>query len=102
MTRQPPGQTDGWSFFDAAPAPGPADPDELDRRIARVFTSPDGAAVLAWLRSVTIEQPAWAPGQDPSHGFAREGQDSVVREIEARMRRALSGPAPSAPLPSGD
>ena len=36
----------------------------------------------------TIEQPTWYPGEDASHGFAREGQNSLVREIERRMKRA--------------
>jgi hypothetical protein len=28
------------------------------------------------------------PGADPSFGYAREGQNSLVREIEQRIRRA--------------
>jgi hypothetical protein len=62
---------------------------DFDRVYLRLFSTEDGKAVLAHLRSMTIEQPAWVPGMDASHGFAREGQDSLVREIEARMRRAM-------------
>ena len=37
---------------------------------------------------MTIEQPAWMPGADASYGYSREGQNSLVREIELRIRRA--------------
>jgi hypothetical protein len=53
-----------------------------------VFASDDGAKLLTHLRSLTIEQPTWYPGEDASHGFAREGQNSLVREIERRIKRA--------------
>jgi len=88
---------EGWAFFDA-PDPAGEAPEDLDRRIARLFGTPDGTAVLAWLRGATIEQPAWVPGQDPAHGYAREGQDSLVREIERRIRRGLSA-RPQTPEP---
>ena len=64
----------------------------LDLLYARIFGSDEGRQVLAHLRALTVEQPAWVPGQDPSHGFAREGQNSIVREIERRVRRAAEGP----------
>lgn len=62
--------------------------DDVDRLYLRVFASEDGQKILAHLRSLTIEQPTWYPGEDASHGFAREGQNSLVREIERRIRRA--------------
>ena len=37
---------------------------------------------------MTIEAPAWVPGQDSSYGYVREGQNSLVREIERRIVRA--------------
>lgn len=81
---------EGWDFFDAAPK-APADEplkQDIDILIARTFASEEGKQVLAWLRQVTIEVPAWVPGQDASYGFAREGQNSLVREIERRIVRA--------------
>ena len=60
---------------------------ELDRTFVRCFSTKEGAEVLEHLRSVTIEQPTWYPGEDASHGFAREGQNSLVREIERRIKR---------------
>jgi len=62
--------------------------DDIDRLYLRVFGSEDGQQLLTHLRSLTIEQPTWYPGEDASHGFAREGQNSLVREIEKRMQRA--------------
>lgn len=62
--------------------------DDIDRLYLRVFGSEDGQELLTHLRSLTIEQPTWYPGEDASHGYAREGQNSLVREIEKRMQRA--------------
>ena len=62
--------------------------DDIDRLYLRVFASEDGQELLTHLRSLTIEQPTWYPGEDAFHGFAREGQNSLVREIEKRMQRA--------------
>jgi len=61
---------------------------ELDIQFKRCFTSEAGQKVLEHLRSITIEQPAWVPGAEPSFGYAREGQNSIVREIEQRVKRA--------------
>ena len=62
--------------------------DDIDRLYLRVFGSDDGQEILSHLRSLTIEQPTWYPGEEASHGYAREGQNSLVREIERRMKRA--------------
>ena len=62
--------------------------DELDKMYLRAFASEAGQKVLRHLRMQTIEQPTWFPGEDASHGFAREGQNSLVREIERRIKRA--------------
>jgi len=64
------------------------DKDDVDRLYLRVFGSDDGQKLLTHLRSMTIEQPTWYPGEEASHGYAREGQNSLVREIERRMKRA--------------
>ena len=62
--------------------------DDIDRLYLRVFGSEDGQKLHEHLRSLTIEQPTWYPGENASHGFAREGQNSLVREIERRIQRA--------------
>jgi len=61
---------------------------DLDTLYARVFKSEAGMIVLNDLRAKTIEQPTWYPGEEASHGYAREGQNSIVRMIEERIKRA--------------
>jgi hypothetical protein len=53
----------------------------------RCFATEAGAEVLKYLKSMTLDQPSWYPGEEPSHGYAREGQNSIVREIERRIER---------------
>jgi len=62
--------------------------EELDRTFAKCFSTKAGRTVLEHLRKITIEQPTWSPGEDPSHGYAREGQNSIIRDIERRIIRA--------------
>jgi hypothetical protein len=71
-----------------APAPAKQQASDLDKLHLRVFSTRDGKKLLAHLRGITIEQPTWYPGEDASHGYAREGQNSLVREIERRITRA--------------
>ena len=60
----------------------------LDMLYATVFNSPDGLKVLKHLESTTIDQPCWFPGTEASQGYYREGQNSLVRQINNRIRRA--------------
>lgn len=64
--------------------------DELDIQFVRCFSTEYGQEVIRYLKSVTLDQPSWFPGEDPSHGFAREGQNSIVREILRRIERGKS------------
>lgn len=61
--------------------------DDLNIMFVRCFSTEAGAEVLEYLKSMTLNQPSWYPGEDPSHGFAREGQNSIVREIVRRVER---------------
>lgn len=98
---------EGWAGVDGADAIRPEDDAALQERwrvdllYARTFATVEGAQVLRHLRDHTIEQPAWVPGLDSSHGFAREGQNSIVREIERRIRRAAEGPPVLSTQPKG-
>ena len=72
-----------------------AKPVELDQKtvdinilIARTFGTDNGKKVLEWLREVYLEQPCWQPGADASFGQWREGQNTVIRDIEARIRKS--------------
>ena len=62
----------------------------LDRMFLRTFSTEAGQRVLDYLRRATYLQPTWYPGEEASHGYAREGQNSIVREIEKRIDRARS------------
>ena len=53
-----------------------------------VFDTEEGKKVLEHLKSKTLNQPTWVPGSEPSFGYAREGQNSVIRDILMRMERA--------------
>jgi hypothetical protein len=43
---------------------------------------------MKWLRATLLEQPVALPGSDPSYAFYREGQNSIVRDLEARIQKA--------------
>jgi hypothetical protein len=62
--------------------------DDLDRLMLRVFGDEDGQKLLAWLRTMYVDVPIAVPGTDPSHAFYADGQRSVVRDIQARIKRA--------------
>jgi len=61
--------------------------DDIDIAYVRCFSTEAGQEVLDHLKAMTLDQPSWFPGEDPSHGFAREGQNSVVREMLRRIER---------------
>lgn len=81
---------DGWdNLFSEAESILPVEQkqDDTDLQFVRCFSTEAGQEVLEYLKSVTVDQPTWYPGEDPSHGFAREGQNSIVREIIKRIER---------------
>ena len=82
----------GWDDLEAGAAPVEQDQTQIDLNIlmARTFGSDDGVKVLAWMRRFYLEQPCWQPGADSSFGQWREGQNTVIRDIEARIRKAKS------------
>ena len=62
--------------------------DDLDRLTLRVLGDEDGKKLMDWLRQSVLEQPVALPGSDPSYAFYREGQNSLIRDLEARIIRA--------------
>lgn len=64
--------------------------EDLDRLTARVLSTEDGLALMAWLKQMYVDVPVAVPGTDPSHAYYAEGQRSVVRDMEARINRARS------------
>ena len=84
---------DGWDDIDAIPTVDVTEVttkrEELDRLTKRVFSTEDGQKLLKWMREVYLENPSSQPGADNSYGYWREGQNAVVRDLEARIRRAI-------------
>ena len=62
--------------------------EDLNKLCLRVLSSEDGNKLMKWLRATLLEQPVALPGSDPSYAFYREGQNSVVRDLEARILKA--------------
>jgi len=62
--------------------------DDLDRLVLRVMGDEDGQKLMDWLRQAIYEQPVALPGSDPSYAYFREGQNSIVKDLEARIIRA--------------
>jgi hypothetical protein len=62
--------------------------DDLDRLCLRVLGNEDGEKLMQWLRDAVVEQPVALPGSDPSYAYYREGQNSIVKDLEARLIRA--------------
>jgi hypothetical protein len=79
----------GWDDLEGSE---PFEPDQkgvdLNLMFARTFGTDEGKRVLAWMREFYLEQPCWQPGTDQSLGVFREGQNSVIRDIETRIRKA--------------
>jgi superfamily II RNA helicase len=63
---------------------------DLNKLCLRVLGSEEGQKLMGWLRAALLEQPVAVPGSDPSFAFYREGQNSVVRDLEARIKKARS------------
>jgi hypothetical protein len=79
----------GWDDIDAMQQTlQPQEGNDTDKLCLKVFGPEDGQRMLKWLREITIEQPCWGPGSDPSYGYFLEGRCSLVKEIEARIKRA--------------
>lgn len=62
--------------------------DDTNKLMLRVFGNEDGQRLLAWWREHLLEQPVAVPGSSPDFAFFREGQNSVIRDLEARIKRA--------------
>ena len=43
---------------------------------------------MQFLEDAYLNTPSWAPGYTTDFGFYREGQNTLVREIKARIARA--------------
>jgi len=84
--------TPGWEGVNAHQPPAPSysetEQADLDKSIAKAFSTAAGKKTLNWLKTSYLEQPCWAPGYSTDFGFYREGQNTLIREIVARIERA--------------
>lgn len=79
---------DGIEFLDVKPKNENKDTElETNKAFARTFETEEGKKVLEFLINKTLQQPTWIPGGDNSYGYAREGQNSIIREIQTRIGR---------------
>jgi hypothetical protein len=63
--------------------------EDLSKLCHRVLASnEEGKKLMEWLRQTILEHPVAVPGADPSFAFYREGQCSVVRDLEYRIKQA--------------
>lgn len=65
---------------------------ELDVIFLTTFNTASGKKVLEWLISHTLDTPTWWPDADynkaVANGFFREGQNSLIRQVKAKVQRA--------------
>ena len=84
----------GWDGLDILGTNKPIEQKDeqfaIDKSFARTFETEEGKKCLQFLIKKTLEQPTWVPGGDSSFGYVREGQNSVIREIQQRIERAKS------------
>lgn len=77
----------GWDDLeDPVPIESPGGLD-INILIVRTFGTEEGQKVLAWMREFYLERPVWEPGAEPSIGYWKSGQQSVIRDIESRIKK---------------
>lgn len=81
----------GWDDLEAIPTDirsATQAAEDLNKLCLRVFGSEDGQKLMEWLGKAYLDQPVAVPGCDASHAYYREGQNSVVRDLIARLIKA--------------
>lgn len=81
----------GWEDLEAVPTDirdVTTKADDLNKLCLRVLGDEDGQKLVQWLTEAYLNQPVAVPGSDPSFAFYREGQNSVIRDLIARLIKA--------------
>tara|TARA_A100001011_G_scaffold390765_1_gene474880 strand:- start:1806 stop:2084 length:279 start_codon:yes stop_codon:yes gene_type:complete len=81
---------DGWEGLDNSNIIK-NEPSEIDTAFFKAFNTIDGQKVLNYLMHKTTNQPTWTPGNEPSYGYYREGQNSIIKEIQNKINRCKNG-----------
>jgi hypothetical protein len=84
MTRDP-----HWGEFENRRKASPPAEDAVDELCARIFTTPDGQNLLAFLRSITKER-ALPPNATSDELRDLEGQRRLVDNLEKARERGLA------------
>lgn len=79
----------GWEGLNVPPPP-PGGADQLARQAARLFASPDGAALLAHLRQITLDRCLGPESGEPALRHL-EGQRHLVLHLLALAARGRDG-----------
>ena len=61
---------------------------EQDVAFLVAFSTPNGKKVMDWLQLHVLDAPTWWPSQPSEYGYFREGQNSLVRQIKDKIKRA--------------
>lgn len=61
---------------------------ETNVSFLNAFSTPHGKKVLEWITLHTLDSPTWWPAQKPEFGYFREGQNSLVRQIKDKIKKA--------------
>ena len=84
--------TPGWEGVEAQPPTQPeyaaTEQAQIDKAISIMFATEQGEKVMKFLVDAYLHQPCWAPGFTTDYGFFREGQNTLIRELQARVQRA--------------
>ena len=80
----------GWDDLDGVPQVEATqdENEDLNLLVAKTFGTDAGQKVLEWMREFYLERPCWEPGAEASLGYWKSGQQAVIRDIEARIRKA--------------
>lgn len=76
-----------WDSLNDAPEINEQSISDDDLLVAKVFVTKDGHELIELLKSRTLDQPTFVPGEDASYGYFREGQNSIIREIIQKIKR---------------
>lgn len=78
----------GWDGLEDRPEVEHDHSEDLNLLVAKTFGTDAGQKVLEWMRDFYLERPIWEPGAESSLGYWKSGQQSVIRDIETRIRKA--------------
>jgi|RhiMethySRZTD1v2_1073278.scaffolds.fasta_scaffold05958_10 hypothetical protein len=84
---------EGWDAIDALTRAKPVSAEDapaelIDKLHSDVFANPLGRKWLAWAVGTYLDAPVCEPGGGADHGFYREGQNAVIRDIIRRVQRS--------------